>query len=73
MGLEALSCTSRMQDLAAKYDVHSMPTFLFIRDGQQIDKFLGANKDELRRKCSQYATKVDTPKIVPDRKSPSKK
>jgi thioredoxin-like negative regulator of GroEL len=57
MGLEALSCPGRhVQDVAATNEVRSMPTFLFIRDGHQIDKIVGANKQELVMKCNQYAT-----------------
>lgn len=46
-----------MQDVAAEYRVVSMPTFLFIRDGQEIDRVVGADKPELERKCNQYANR----------------
>jgi thioredoxin 1 len=45
-----------VSDVAATNEVRSMPTFLFIRDGHQIDKIVGANKQELVMKCNQYAT-----------------
>jgi len=33
-----------------------MPTFLFIKNGKQIDKLVGANKPELEKKVISYAT-----------------
>lgn len=45
-----------VQEVAAQYGVRAMPTFLFIKDGQQIDKVVGADKNELERKCNRYAT-----------------
>jgi hypothetical protein len=45
-----------LQDVTAEWEVRAMPTFLFIKDGKQLDKIVGANKDELERKCSQYAS-----------------
>jgi thioredoxin 1 len=45
-----------VQEVAAQYEVRAMPTFLFIKDGQQIDKVVGADKNELERKCNRYAT-----------------
>lgn len=33
-----------------------MPTFLFIKDGKEIDKIVGANKDELQKKAQFYAS-----------------
>jgi len=46
-----------VQDVAAEYGVVSMPTFLFIRDGQEIDRIVGADRKELQRKCNQYANR----------------
>ncbi|KAG0601532.1 hypothetical protein M758_11G119500 [Ceratodon purpureus] len=45
-----------VQEVAAQYGVRAMPTFLFIKDGQEIDKVVGADKNDLERKCSRYAT-----------------
>lgn len=44
-----------VQEVAARYGVRAMPTFLFIKDGQQVDSVVGANKNELESKCSRYA------------------
>ncbi|KAH9308789.1 hypothetical protein KI387_036700, partial [Taxus chinensis] len=45
-----------MADLTATWDVRAMPTFIFIKDGKQIDKLVGANKPELEKKVINYAT-----------------
>ena len=45
-----------MQDVTSEWEIHAMPTFLFIRDCKQIDKVVGANKDELEKKIHHYAT-----------------
>lgn len=44
------------QDVTADWDIRAMPTFLFIKNGKQIDKIVGANKDELEKKVHHYAT-----------------
>lgn len=35
------------EDLAMKYDVSSMPTFLFLKNKQVVDSFSGANAEKL--------------------------
>lgn len=35
------------EDLAVTYNVASMPTFVFIKDSKQVEKFSGANADKL--------------------------
>jgi thioredoxin 1 len=49
-----------VQDVTSKWEVRAMPTFLFIKNGEQLDKIVGANKEELERKCNQYATATVT-------------
>ena len=48
--------TLDVQEVAAQYGVRAMPTFLFIKDGQEVDKVVGADKNELERKCNRYAS-----------------
>lgn len=36
-----------LQTVAQEYKVEAMPTFLFIKDGETVDKVVGAKKDEL--------------------------
>ncbi len=45
-----------MPELSSTWDVQSMPTFMFIKNGKQIDKLVGANKSELEKKIISYAT-----------------
>ena len=47
---------SHIQDVTTEWEIHAMPTFLFINNGKQIDKVVGANKDELEKKIHHYAT-----------------
>jgi thiol-disulfide isomerase/thioredoxin len=42
-------------DTAAKYQVRAMPTFLFIKRGEVIDKLMGANPDALQSMLEELA------------------
>ena len=35
-------------DTAAKYSVSAMPTFIFIKGGEVVDRLMGANPDRLQ-------------------------
>ena len=35
-------------EAAQKYGVYAMPTFLFIKGGEVVDRFMGANSDRLK-------------------------
>ncbi|KAG0450704.1 hypothetical protein HPP92_026802 [Vanilla planifolia] len=39
-----------LMDLSSSWNIPATPTFFFLKDGQQIDKLVGANKPELERK-----------------------
>ncbi|XP_076952180.1 thioredoxin H-type-like [Bidens hawaiensis] len=41
-----------LTELSTQWDVKATPTFFFLRDGQQIDKVVGANKPELQEKIT---------------------
>ncbi|KAH9547920.1 hypothetical protein CY35_11G060200 [Sphagnum magellanicum] len=45
-------------DVASEWDIRAMPTFLFIKDGKQVDNIVGANKVELEKKVQHYASLV---------------
>jgi len=45
-----------LQDVAQEWDVQAIPTFIFIKDGKAVDKFVGANKAELEKKVAALAT-----------------
>lgn len=38
------------QDVAMKYQVVSMPTFLLMKKGNVVDKVVGADKEQLKAK-----------------------
>ncbi|KAK2664564.1 hypothetical protein Ddye_003138 [Dipteronia dyeriana] len=43
------------RDVAARWNVSSVPTFFFIKNGKEIDKVVGADKGVLERKIAQHA------------------
>jgi thioredoxin 1 len=45
-------------DVTSEWDIRAMPTFLFIKDGKQVDRIVGANKDELDKKVQHYDSLV---------------
>ena len=43
------------RDVAARWNISSVPTFYFIKNGKEIDKVVGADKNELERKVKQHS------------------
>lgn len=43
------------EELAIKYNISSMPTFVFIKNGSQVESFSGANADKLEKYIVQLA------------------
>ncbi|XP_010468253.1 PREDICTED: TPR repeat-containing thioredoxin TDX-like [Camelina sativa] len=43
-------------DVAASWNISSVPTFCFIRDGKEVDKVVGADKGSLEQKIAQHST-----------------
>ena len=41
-------------ETAMKYSVSAMPTFLFIKQGEVVDRLMGANVDRLREMIEEY-------------------
>ncbi|KAI3666806.1 hypothetical protein L6452_41843 [Arctium lappa] len=41
-----------LTEFSKQWEVKATPTFFFLRDGQQIDKLVGANKQELEKKIA---------------------
>ncbi|KAL7212035.1 hypothetical protein ACSBR2_014821 [Camellia fascicularis] len=39
-----------VKEVATKYEVKAMPTFLLMKDGAQVDKIVGANPDEIKKR-----------------------
>lgn len=42
------------EELAMRYEISSMPTFVFIKKGEKIDVFSGANADRLEKTIIQH-------------------
>ncbi|KAK3140620.1 hypothetical protein QOZ80_5AG0403380 [Eleusine coracana subsp. coracana] len=42
-------------DFSSSWDIRATPTFFFLKDGQQVDKLVGANKPELEKKVQATA------------------
>lgn len=42
------------EQLTERYNISSMPTFLFIKGGEQKDSFSGANAEKLEKFITQY-------------------
>lgn len=39
------------EQIAARYSVMNIPNFVFIKNGEVVDRLIGADKKELERKC----------------------
>jgi thioredoxin 1 len=46
-----LNCHNQV---AAKYNVSAMPTFIFIKSGEIIDRLMGANVDRLQEMIDEH-------------------
>lgn len=44
--------------MAAKLEIKAMPTFLVMKNGTQIDKLVGANPEEIRKRISAYVEAI---------------
>ncbi|XP_031396881.1 thioredoxin H9-like [Punica granatum] len=42
----------QLTELSTLWDIQATPTFFLLRNGQQIDKHVGANKQDLQRKIT---------------------
>ncbi|KAK9697048.1 hypothetical protein RND81_08G011700 [Saponaria officinalis] len=43
-----------VRDAAAKWNVASVPTFFFVKNGKEMDRVVGADKSSLEKKIAQY-------------------
>ncbi|KAK4362065.1 hypothetical protein RND71_017306 [Anisodus tanguticus] len=43
------------RDVASKWNVSSVPAFFFIKNGKEVDRVVGADKNSLEKKIAQYA------------------
>ncbi|KAK4487846.1 hypothetical protein RD792_003582 [Penstemon davidsonii] len=45
-----------LKTVAEEYNVVAMPTFVFLKEGKQVDKFVGARKEDLQAKITELGT-----------------
>lgn len=43
-----------LSDVAQEFKVQAMPTFLLLKNGKEVDKVVGAKKDELKNKVQKH-------------------
>ncbi|KAM7479625.1 hypothetical protein LguiA_027838 [Lonicera macranthoides] len=43
------------KDAAAQWNINSVPTFFFVKNGKEVDKVVGADKSSLEKKIAKYA------------------
>jgi len=59
-------------EIAHKYKIRSFPTFLVLKNGTQIDKLEGANRDKLEELCKKYnSSSVPIPSLSQITSTPS--
>jgi len=44
-----------LMEFSSSWDIRATPTFFFLKNGQQVDKLVGANKPELEKKVAAIA------------------
>lgn len=44
-----------LPEISSKWDVQAMPTFKFIKNNNEVDKLVGASKDQLEKKIKNFA------------------
>ncbi|PUZ58219.1 hypothetical protein GQ55_5G491800 [Panicum hallii var. hallii] len=44
-----------LMEFSSSWDIRATPTFFFLKNGQQVDKLVGANKPELEKKVAAAA------------------
>lgn len=44
-----------LRDVAARWNISSVPSFFFIKNGKEVDKVVGADKSGLEKKIALYA------------------
>lgn len=44
-----------VQEFCSKWDIKATPTFFFLKNGQEVDRLVGANKVDLQEKTMAIA------------------
>ncbi|RDY05312.1 Thioredoxin-like protein CXXS1, partial [Mucuna pruriens] len=47
-----------VKEVATRMDVKAMPTFLLLKDGAAVDKVVGANPEEIRKRIDGFAESI---------------
>ncbi|KAK6115295.1 hypothetical protein DH2020_007564 [Rehmannia glutinosa] len=47
-----------LKTLAEEFKVEAMPTFLFLKEGKEVDRIVGAKKEDLLAKITKHGTVV---------------
>ncbi|XWS14526.1 hypothetical protein CRYUN_Cryun35bG0017400 [Craigia yunnanensis] len=47
-----------LQRVAQDWAIEAMPTFIFLKEGNIVDKVVGANKDQLQRKIELHSSEL---------------
>ncbi|GLT74092.1 hypothetical protein SLA2020_459130 [Shorea laevis] len=45
-----------LPDVSQQFGVETMPTFVLVKKGKEVDRLVGADKDELERKIEKHRT-----------------
>ncbi|CAH8318537.1 unnamed protein product [Eruca vesicaria subsp. sativa] len=46
----------KLPDVAKEFNVTAMPTFVLVKQGKEVDRIVGAKKDELEKKVIKHRT-----------------
>ncbi|KAG9443262.1 hypothetical protein H6P81_014602 [Aristolochia fimbriata] len=47
-----------LSEFSSSWDIHATPTFFFLKNGEQVDKLVGANRTELEKKVITFSDMV---------------
>ena len=53
-----------IQEIASKMEIKAMPTFLLLSGGTPMDKIVGANPDEIRKRIDHFVNSTHSYKSV---------
>ncbi|KAL2504047.1 Thioredoxin H1 [Abeliophyllum distichum] len=45
-----------LKEVAQEFNVEAMPTFVFLKEGKEVDRVVGAKKDDLHATITKHAT-----------------
>ncbi|KAJ8537173.1 hypothetical protein K7X08_035574 [Anisodus acutangulus] len=51
-----------LAELSTSWDTKATPTFIFFRDGRQVDKLVGGNKQDIQKKLMNLAESTRSPR-----------